>query len=188
MHETAPRSREGIALDCGDGVPINRSVARLAALARACQRSACVSCGVDPGRCIAPLPRSPQWLDGSAFQSHGDLMATVFGTERHAYDERPLMYQGLSDRFLPATADPAYRKSALASSFVAALELGNRKRTQDVLAREKISGSRDVFELFQPELHALDRELLVIDQDGADGHACNCLCSRVSNGISIITL
>jgi fumarylacetoacetate (FAA) hydrolase len=54
---------------------------------------------------MAPLPRAWQWLDGSAFQSHGDLMATVFCTERHAYDERPLMYQGLSDRFLPATAD-----------------------------------------------------------------------------------
>lgn len=71
---------------------------------------------LDAGRCatarpfdlaqaLAPLPRAWQWLDGSAFQSHGDLMATVFGTEPHAYDERPLMYQGLSDRFLPATAD-----------------------------------------------------------------------------------
>lgn len=59
----------------------------------------------DPAQALAPLPRAWQWLDGSAFQSHGDLMATVFGTERHAYDERPLMYQGLSDRFLAATAD-----------------------------------------------------------------------------------
>lgn len=59
----------------------------------------------DPAQAQAPLPRAWQWLDGSAFQSHGDLMATVFGTERHAYDERPLMYQGLSDRFLAATAD-----------------------------------------------------------------------------------
>src|SRR6516165_9027940 len=25
----------------------------------------------------APLPRAPQWLDGSAFHSHGDLMEKV---------------------------------------------------------------------------------------------------------------
>ncbi len=54
---------------------------------------------------LAPLPRAWQWLDGSAFQSHGDLMSTVFKHEKLPYDERPLMYQGLSDRFLPATAD-----------------------------------------------------------------------------------
>ena len=54
---------------------------------------------------LAPLPRAWQWLDGSAFQAHGDLMATVFNTGKHGYEDRPLMYQGLSDRFLPATAD-----------------------------------------------------------------------------------
>jgi segregation and condensation protein A len=32
------------------------------------------------------------------------------------------------EAFLPATADPAYRKSALASSFVAALELARQGR------------------------------------------------------------
>jgi len=59
----------------------------------------------DPLRALAPLPRSWQWLDGSAFQSHGDLMSEVFGTEKLPYDERPLMYQGLSHRFLPGRAD-----------------------------------------------------------------------------------
>src|SRR6478752_6746064 len=54
----------------------------------------------DPARARAPLPRAWQWLDGSAFQSHGDLMSTVFGLEKQSYSERPLMYQGLSDRFL----------------------------------------------------------------------------------------
>lgn len=55
--------------------------------------------------CCAPLPRAWQWLDGSAYQSHGDLMSTVFGLDKLPYDERPLMYQGLSDRFLAPTAD-----------------------------------------------------------------------------------
>jgi DNA repair protein RadC len=48
--------------------------------------------------------------------------------------------------------------AARAVMIVAALELGNRKRTQDVLAREKISGSRDAFELFQPELSEANYE------------------------------
>ena len=37
-------------------------------------------------------------------------------------------------------------------TIIAALELGNRKRSQDALAREKVAGSRDVFELFHGEL------------------------------------
>ena len=54
----------------------------------------------------APLPRSWQWLDASAFHSHGDLMARAF---KHAPIEgrltRPLMYQGGSDEFLSACED-----------------------------------------------------------------------------------
>ncbi len=52
----------------------------------------------------APLPRAWQWLDGSAFRSHGELMETLFGTEPPPAG-RPLMYQGLSHHFLSATAD-----------------------------------------------------------------------------------
>jgi fumarylacetoacetate (FAA) hydrolase len=54
----------------------------------------------------APLPRSWQWLDGSAFHSHGDLMERAFG---HAPLEgkltRPLMYQGAADDFIGACQD-----------------------------------------------------------------------------------
>lgn len=57
-----------------------------------------------PARTLAPLPRAWQWLDGSAYESHGDLMQQVFGLDENPKG-RPLMYQGLSDRFLPATAD-----------------------------------------------------------------------------------
>jgi fumarylacetoacetate (FAA) hydrolase len=46
----------------------------------------------------APLPRAWQWLDGSAFESHGNLMAKVFGMDPLPRD-RPLMYQGVSDLF-----------------------------------------------------------------------------------------
>ncbi|HEX7693306.1 MAG TPA: fumarylacetoacetate hydrolase family protein [Sphingomonas sp.] len=54
---------------------------------------------IEPSELLAPLPRAWQWLDGSAFHSHGDLMATVFKMDKNATD-RPLMYQGMSDRFL----------------------------------------------------------------------------------------
>jgi fumarylacetoacetate (FAA) hydrolase len=52
----------------------------------------------------APLPRAWQWLDGSAFPSHGALMDKVIGVvpQRRA---APLMYQGLSDRFYGPTED-----------------------------------------------------------------------------------
>jgi fumarylacetoacetate (FAA) hydrolase len=63
------------------------------------------SFGFRPQRALAPLPRSWQWLDGSAFQSHGDLMSEVFGLPKQPYDERPLMYQGMSHTFLAGHAD-----------------------------------------------------------------------------------
>ncbi|MCA0871512.1 fumarylacetoacetate hydrolase family protein [Seohaeicola saemankumensis] len=58
----------------------------------------------DPSDALAPMPRAWQWLDGSAYESHGALMQKVFGLEPND-TTRPLMYQGMSDRFLPATAD-----------------------------------------------------------------------------------
>ena len=36
--------------------------------------------GFDPSACTAPLPRSPQWLDGSAFLNHGRLLEEAFNT------------------------------------------------------------------------------------------------------------
>lgn len=52
----------------------------------------------------APLPRAWQWLDGSAYPQHAVLMAKAFG--RPPIDSSaPLMYQGMSHRFL-ATGDP----------------------------------------------------------------------------------
>lgn len=56
----------------------------------------------------APLPRSWQWLDGSAFQTHADLMQVAFATDRIEHD-KPLMYQGLSDRFYGPTDPVPFR-------------------------------------------------------------------------------
>ena len=60
----------------------------------------------DPRQCTAPLPRSPQWLDASAFLNHGRLMEKAFNTPpAPLIDTVPLMYQGASDDFLGAYAD-----------------------------------------------------------------------------------
>jgi fumarylacetoacetate (FAA) hydrolase len=57
---------------------------------------------LDPTELRAPLPRTWQWLDASAFQSHADLMQVAFNTDAIEHD-KPLMYQGLSDRFYGPT-------------------------------------------------------------------------------------
>lgn len=55
----------------------------------------------DPQACAAPLPRSPQWLDGSAFLNHGRLMEKAFNAPPIPdFDTVPVMYQGASDDFL----------------------------------------------------------------------------------------
>lgn len=55
----------------------------------------------DPALALAPLPRAPQWLDGSAFLNHGRLMDQAFGKlPVPDVDTHPLVYQGASDDFL----------------------------------------------------------------------------------------
>lgn len=59
----------------------------------------------DPAQVLAPLPRAPQWLDGSAFLNHGRLMDEAFGNDPlPEVDTIPLVYQGASDDFLGAHA------------------------------------------------------------------------------------
>ena len=66
---------------------------------------------LDPASLRAPLPRTWQWLDGSAFQVHADLMQVAFGTDPLPRD-RPLMYQGLSDRFYGPFEPVPFRSEA----------------------------------------------------------------------------
>jgi fumarylacetoacetate (FAA) hydrolase len=53
---------------------------------------------VPEGGLAAAMPRSWQWLDGSVFPTHGELMQIAFHLPPIETD-RPLMYQGMSDRF-----------------------------------------------------------------------------------------
>ncbi|MDB5972006.1 MAG: 2-keto-4-pentenoate hydratase [Hydrocarboniphaga sp.] len=55
----------------------------------------------DPAACLSPLPRAYQWLDGSAYVNHVELVRKARGAEMPAsFWTDPLMYQGGSDAFL----------------------------------------------------------------------------------------
>jgi fumarylacetoacetate (FAA) hydrolase len=71
---------------------------------------------LDPATLAAPLPRAWQWLDGSAFESHGALMDKVLGITPEKTG-RPLMYQGISDHFYGAHDDVQMPDEALGIDF-----------------------------------------------------------------------
>jgi fumarylacetoacetate (FAA) hydrolase len=55
----------------------------------------------DPRECAAPLPRAYQWVDGSAYVNHVELVRKARGAEMPAsFWTDPLVYQGGSDDFL----------------------------------------------------------------------------------------
>jgi fumarylacetoacetate (FAA) hydrolase len=55
----------------------------------------------DQGACAAPLPRAYQWLDGSAYVTHVELVRRARGAELpERFWTDPLMYQGASDSFV----------------------------------------------------------------------------------------
>jgi len=55
----------------------------------------------EPRRCHSPLPRAYQWVDGSAYINHVELVRKARGAELPPeFHVDPLMYQGGSDSFL----------------------------------------------------------------------------------------
>jgi len=63
----------------------------------------------DARACAAPLPRAYQWLDGSAYLHHVELVRRARGAEMPAsFRTDPLMYQGGSDTLLGAHDDAAF--------------------------------------------------------------------------------
>jgi fumarylacetoacetate (FAA) hydrolase len=65
----------------------------------------------DPAAMEAPLPRSWQWLDGSAYPSHGELMQVAYDLPAIERD-RILMYQGMSHQFLSGCDDVPFVSEA----------------------------------------------------------------------------
>jgi fumarylacetoacetate (FAA) hydrolase len=71
---------------------------------------------LEPASLCAPLPRAWQWLDGSAYESHGDLMDQLMGTQSERIGT-PLMYQGVSDRFYGPSEDVVMASEELGIDF-----------------------------------------------------------------------
>jgi fumarylacetoacetate (FAA) hydrolase len=65
----------------------------------------------DGATLAAPLPRAWQWLDGSAFPTHGALMQKAFKMPP-IISQAPLMYQGMSHQFLGPTDDVPFVDAA----------------------------------------------------------------------------
>ena len=66
---------------------------------------------LDVEHLLAPLPRAWQWLDGSAFPSHGALMQRAFRMPPIETD-LPLMYQGMSHQFFGPYEDVPFPTEA----------------------------------------------------------------------------
>jgi len=60
----------------------------------------------DAAKCKAPLPRASQWIDGSAYLNHVELVRKARKAEMPPeYYDAPLMYQGGSDSMLGPCRD-----------------------------------------------------------------------------------
>lgn len=63
----------------------------------------------DPHQCAAPLPRAYQWVDGSAYVNHVELVRKARGAELpESFWTDPLVYQGGSDDLLGPTDDAPF--------------------------------------------------------------------------------
>jgi len=63
----------------------------------------------DPMQCAAPLPRAYQWVDGSAYVNHVELVRKARGAEMPAsFWTDPLVYQGGSDDLLGPCDDAPF--------------------------------------------------------------------------------
>ena len=95
----------------------------------------------DPRQAAAPLPRAPQWCDGSAFLNHGRLMETAFKLAPIPDMETiPLIYQGGADDFLGATDDVPLPDEAHGIDFEG--EYGAILRTVPLGASAQLARSR----------------------------------------------
>jgi fumarylacetoacetate (FAA) hydrolase len=71
---------------------------------------------LDVTKLMAPLPRAWQWLDGSVYPSHGALMDKALNITPGKVD-RPMMYQGVSDKFFGPFDDVQMADEALGIDF-----------------------------------------------------------------------
>ncbi|MGL4727230.1 MAG: fumarylacetoacetate hydrolase family protein [Bosea sp. (in: a-proteobacteria)] len=78
-----------------------RAGPRLADLAESLEHGSVPSFRFHEHDCASPLPRAYQWVDGSAYVNHVELVRKARGAEMpESFWTDPLMYQGGSDVFL----------------------------------------------------------------------------------------
>ncbi len=74
----------------------------------------------EPATCMAPLPRAYQWVDGSAYLHHVELVRRARGAQMPPeFLHDPLMYQGGSDTLLGPMEDIVCRDPAWGIDFEA---------------------------------------------------------------------
>lgn len=79
---------------------------------------------IDTDDLLAPLPRAYQWIDGSAYLNHIELVRRARGAEMpESFLVDPLVYQGGSDRFLGPTEDIAHASTSFGIDFEAELAI-----------------------------------------------------------------
>lgn len=72
----------------------------------------------DASRALAPLPRAYQWVDGSAYVNHVELVRKARGVEMPAsFWTDPLVYQGGSDDLLGAQQDAPFASEEFGIDF-----------------------------------------------------------------------
>lgn len=83
-----------------------RTLSRLRDAAESLERGAAGAVAFDAGQAMAPLPRAYQWVDGSAYVNHVELVRKARGAEMPAsFWTDPLVYQGGSDDLLGPSDD-----------------------------------------------------------------------------------
>ena len=87
----------------------------------------------EAARCMAPLPRAYQWVEGPAFVSPAELRRTAAGTDRPASPSaHPFMRQGASDNFLGPQDPITVPSEAVAAAWGIDFEAGLAVITADV--------------------------------------------------------
>ena len=94
-----------------------RAAPKLHALARDLQIGAAPSFRFREHEALSPLPRAYQWVDGSAYVNHVQLVRRARGVEMPAsFWTDPLMYQGGSDSFLAPARIRSSRRARTSGS------------------------------------------------------------------------
>jgi fumarylacetoacetate (FAA) hydrolase len=97
----------------------------------------------EPARCMAPLPRAYQWVDGSAFINHVELVRRARNAEMPAsFHTEPLMYQGDSSDMLGPCDDIVCADEAFGIDFEAEVAVVTGDIAMGASAESALEGIR----------------------------------------------